>query len=607
MKVVSRHLTQQNPPKQEGELFMLAFFSSMTLFKNSKYSEFFRRFSEAFSKQINFSFLWFFIVFSSISTQESIAQEVPVLEKKVTISSQNERIDNLLKRLANDAGCVFSYSSSAIEVDRFYSGTFTDRPMREVLERIFEGGVEIKQKGVYVILTPKPPSPKDVVISGYVVDEQGQGIRDATVYDPITLQSSTTNEYGYFQFQVKNPAAENFELIVNKKDFSDTLLLEEKSSFQRILLKAENVKLDEFGKNIASSAKTFWAWTKKSVGFTNLENVPDTIHRDFQLSFVPFIGTNRKLSGSVINDYSFNILGGFSGGTNKAELAGLFNINKGDVKSVQLAGWFNQVGGKVSGLQMAGLINAALDSVNAVQAAGLVNFTTGNIKGAQLAGLINLGTKNLQGTQIAGIANYTHRDVKGAQISGILNVGRNVFGTQLGLFNYSDSISGAPIGLISFVRKGYHKIEIGADEMLPVNLSLRTGTRSFYNMLFAGIRPDQSDSVTWAFGYGVGTSPRLGNKTFLNIELSAEQLNKGNVLALNLVNRAYLGFDYQVKKGFGIYAGPTLNWRVYDSAYSDHPDLFTYSNPKILSENSLPLDNLANQLWVGFRGGIRFF
>ncbi len=128
-----------------------------------------------------------------------------------------------------------------------------------------------------------------------MVDEAGQGIRDATVYDPITLQSSTTDEFGYFQFEVKNPAAENFELIVNKKDFSDTLLLEEKSSFQKILLKAEDVKLDEFGKNLASSAKTFWAWTKNSVGFTNLENVRDTIHRDFQLSLIPFIGTNRKL------------------------------------------------------------------------------------------------------------------------------------------------------------------------------------------------------------------------------------------------------------------------------------------------------------------------
>lgn len=534
-------------------------------------------------------------------------QEIPVLERKVTISVQNERIDRILKRVSQDSGCVFSYSSSALDVSRIVSKSFNDRPLREVLEGVFEGQVQIKEKGVYVILTPKPSSPKEVVISGYVVDEAGRGIRDATIYEPITLHSSTTNEYGYFQFEIKNPAVENFELIVNKKNFSDTLLVEETSSFQKILLRAENIKLDEVGKDIANSAKTFWVWTKKSVGFRNLENVTDTIYRDFQLSFVPFIGTNRKLSGSVINDYSLNVLGGFSGGTNKAELGGLFNINQGDVKSVQLAGLFNQVGGKVKGLQMAGLANATWDSVNAIQAAGLVNFTTGNVKGAQLAGLMNLSTKNLQGTQAAGLVNYNHQEVQGAQISGILNVGRKITGSQIGLFNYSDSISGVAIGLISFVRKGYHKAEIGADEMLPINISLRTGTRSFYNMLFGGIRPEQADSTTWAFGYGVGTSPRLGNKTFLNIEVSAEQLNKGNVLAVNLINRAYLGFDYQMSKGFGLYAGPTLNWRVYDNSYTDHPDLFTYTRPKIRSEKTIPIDNLASQFWIGFRGGVRFF
>ena len=343
------------------------------------------------------------------------------------------------------------------------------------------------------------------------------------------------------------------------------------------------------------------------MGFTNLENVRDIIHRDFQLSLIPFIGTNRKLSGSVVNDYSVNLLGGFSGGTSKVELGGLFNINKGDVKSVQLAGLFNQVGGTVKGFQMAGLINSALDSVDAVQVAGLVNFTTGNVNGLQLAGLMNMTTANLQGTQVAGLVNYTHRDVAGAQVSGILNVARKVVGSQFGLFNYSDSIQGVPIGLISFVRQGYHKVEIGTDEVFPINISLRTGTRSFYNMLFAGIRPEQADSVTWAFGYGIGTSPKLGKKTFLNIELSSEQLVKGNVAALNLVNRVYLGGDFQIGKGIGIFAGPTLNYRVYDNSYTDHPKLFTNSGPTIQSEKFYAANDIASQLWWGFRAGVRFF
>lgn len=549
-------------------------------------------------KKLSLFLAGFFLVLGSV-----YSQTIPVLERRVTFSAQNERIDNLLKRLSQDARCVFSYSPSAIDVSRTFSGNFTDRPLREVLEVIFDGEVQLKPKGVYVILTPKPTSSKEMVVSGYVVDESGKGIRDATVYDPITLKSSTTDEFGYFQFEVKNPAADNFELIVNKKDFSDTLVLDNQgNSFQKILLKSEDL-----GKSIAEPMKNFWLWTKNSVGVTNLENVTDTIHRGFQMSLVPFVGTNRKISGSVINDYSLNVLGGFSGGTEKTEFGGLFNINKGDVKSVQIAGLFNQVGGHVKGFQMAGLVNATLDSVDGVQIAGLSNFTTGNVSGFQLAGLLNMTTESLKGTQIAGLANFTNRDVEGAQISGILNIGRTVMGTQVGLFNYADSVSGAPVGLISFVRKGYHKVEIGADEMMALNISLRTGTRSFYNMLFAGMRPEQADSTTWAFGYGIGFSPRLGKKTFLNIEFSSQQMNKGNVLALNLINRAYLGFDWQTTKGFGLYAGPSLNWRVYESDYTDHPDLFTYADPKILSEYTYPVENLAGQLWFGVRAGVRFF
>jgi hypothetical protein len=540
----------------------------------------------------------FFLIFGSI-----YSQTIPVLERKISFAAQNERIDNLLKQLAQEAGCVFSYSSSAIDVSRTFSGEFDDRPLREVLEVVFDGGVQLKQKGIYVILTPKPESSKDVTISGYVVDESGKGIRDATVYDPITLKSSTTDEYGYFQFDVKNPAAENFNLVVNKKDFTDTLVMDRSgNSFQKILLKTEGV-----GKSIAEPVKNFWLWTKNSVGVTNLENVSDTIHRDFQFSLIPFVGSNRKISGSVVNDYSFNLLGGFSGGTNKAELGGLFNINKGDVRFLQIGGLFNQVGGTVSGVQMAGLVNSTMGSVNAAQLAGLINFTTGNVNGMQMAGLMNLTTRSVRGAQLAGLINYAHRDVRGAQAAAILNIGRNVHGSQIGLLNYADSTSGAPFGLISIVRKGYHKLEIGADEVLPLNVALRTGTRSFYNILFAGMRPEQTDSITWAFGYGVGTSPRLGKKTFLNIEVSSEQLVKGNVEALNLINTAYLGFDWQVVKGFGLYAGPSLNWRLYDRSYTHHPEVFDYINPKIISEKTYSVENLSSQLWFGFRAGVRFF
>jgi hypothetical protein len=222
-----------------------------------------------------------------------------------------------------------------------------------------------------------------------------------------------------------------------------------------------------------------------------------------------------------------------------------------------------------------------------------------------LAGLANFTGKNTEGSQIAGLANFTANDIKGSQV-GSFNYARKVDSFQLGIFNYADSVSGVPVGLISFVRSGYHTVEFGVNEVLPFSLALRTGKREFYNILFAGIRPEINQDVTWAFGYGVGTSPRLGKKTFLNIEVSSEQLNKGNVQALNLINKLYVGGEYQVAKRMALFAGPTLNFRVFDDSFDGHPDLFTYSNPQIRNENSYP-ENISSQWWWGFRAGFRFF
>lgn len=347
----------------------------------------------------------------------------------------------------------------------------------------------------------------------------------------------------------------------------------------------------------------------------------DTTTVSMQFSFVPFVGTNGTNSGNVINDVSFNFLGGYSAGTRAFEMAGLFNINRGDMTGVQLAGLFNQVGGKVDGVQLAGLFNSNLQTVRGVQLAGLTNFTTGTVDGVQLAGLANFSPKSVKGVQLSGLANFSGKDLEGSQIAGLanftahdvrgsqvgsFNYARKVDGFQLGIINYADSMSGVPVGLISFVRSGYQTVEISANGVLPMNLALRTGKREFYNILFAGIRPELNEQPTWAFGYGVGTSPKLGRNVFLNIEASSEQLSKGRVEALNLVNRLYVGAEVQLSKKLAVFAGPTLNLRVFDVSFAGHPELFTYTNPQIRNENIYPED-ISSQWWWGFRAGFRIF
>lgn len=539
------------------------------------------------------------------------SQSVPLLEKRVSIQAQNERIDLFLKRLSGEVGCVFSYSSSAIDVSKNFSGSFTNQSTREVLEGVFQGSVLYKERGVYLILTPAPVSEKEVTISGYVVNEStGERVRNATIYNPITLRSSTTDEFGFFEFQVKNPAEEDFQLIVKKENYADTLVFakSKRSYFQNISLKIDPEKLLAWTKDSTGQTKDFWLWNKNSAGAKNIANMGDTIYRDFQLSLLPFLGTNRKLSGSVVNDWSVNVLGGYSGGTKKAEIGGLFNIDRGEVGKFQAAGLFNYNGGLVRGFQAAGLANVNLDSSKAFHAAGLANLVAGNLEGAQVAGVVNISTGSTTGAQVAGVANYTHQDVTGTQVSAVLNVGRKVTGSQIALLNYADSISdGVPVGLISFVRTGYHVVELSSNEVLPMSLALRTGTRPFYNLLFAGIRPESTGPTTWSFGYGIGTSPRLGKKLYLNIDFSSEQLNQGTVSALNLINRANLALEYQVARKVAVFAGPTINYRVYEADYLFHPDLFTGYFPKFLKERVQTDSQIGEQVWWGFKAGIRFF
>lgn len=81
----------------------------------------------------------------------------------------------------------------------------------------------------------------------------------------------------------------------------------------------------------------------------NAQNVNDSLNRKFQLSILPFLGTNRLLSGSIKNDYSVNILMGYSGGVRKLEVGGIVNGVRQNMKGLQVAGVGNIVGGIVAG------------------------------------------------------------------------------------------------------------------------------------------------------------------------------------------------------------------------------------------------------------------
>jgi hypothetical protein len=225
--------------------------------------------------------------------------------------------------------------------------------------------------------------------------------------------------------------------------------------------------------------------------------------------------------------------------------------------------------------------------------------------GAQVAGLINFSTKKHRGAQVAGLMNINTGRLYGSQVAGLLNIGNKIKGSQVGLLNIADSVSGVPFGLLSFVGKGYHKIEIAADEVMPLHASFRTGVNRLYNIFTAGVRPSSADTVSWMFGYGLGTAPKITKWLSLNIDATSNQLVKGNVEELNLLNKIYVGFDFKLAKQLSLAAGITYNFRIYDSNFTQHAKAFDYYTPTFLDEGKLS-NNTSYQSWLGAKIGIRF-
>ena len=596
-----------------------------------------------------------------LAAAESFDDPIPLLERTITISFEQERLEVALKKISTQAGFTFSYNSRIIDRNKIISERFAGKTVREVLDQIFGGAIQYKARGRYVILTKAPvDEAKDRVLTGYVVDEStGKRLQNVSVYDPVSLSSTVTDSYGYFELKVDQPSAEEIKLAVRKLNYTDTLIAVnlDRRQLINIQMREHADKVNALADSVRQKLKRFWQTKVRSPQAANMENIQDTLYREFQFSVFPFVGTNHKLSGNVINDYSLNLYGGYSLGLRKLEFGGLFNLVRSDVTGAQFAGIFNAVGGKVKFIQLAGIFNMNRDSVNGYQFAGMVNLngnstskfsgagllnvtlrdsratqiaglgnvTIGRQEGPHVAGLFNFSNKDsriaqvagltnvtigdFKGAQVSGLLNFTLRALEGAQVSGLLNYATRIRGAQVGIINATDSIYGVPIGLLSFVLKGYHKIEVSADEIFYTNVAFRTGVRQFYNILTAGAKPNtfDDDETYWTFGYGIGTAPKLSRTLSLNVDLTANQVVYGrqSIEAINMINKLYLGLDFQFVKNFGVTLGVTLNGYITDTTYDKYQPLFTDYKPRIISDKTYSND-INMKMWWGGKIGLRF-
>lgn len=578
----------------------------------------------------------------------------PLLEKQISFQVQNKTIEEVLNTISQQHGFNFSYSTSAFNAQRTISLKVENKSVQEVLFEIFEGAVTAKEKGNYIILTKSKQisstsqKQEPLIINGYVVDAGDDSkIADVSVYDKASMLSVLTDRYGFFSLRVDKPLSETL-IHINKAEYLDTVLtfsssgqhfvniaIRKKISAMTPVEPVSNITETTFQQEIdAANIETEIAAEEPAKFKLNIRlpkfnkqqrvneaNIQDTLYRTFQVSLVPFLGTNRKLSGHVINKYSLNILGGYSMGNTALEFGGLANLNRAVVSSVQIGGLLNLNEGETHAMQMAGLVNLQGDEATGAHVAGLLNFTSGaangfrlaglsnfstrSSKGVSVAGLTNIQNKDYEGTQVAGLFNFTSKEMKGAQVAPF-NYAKKMKGVQVGVINVADSASHVPVGFLTVVFKGYHKADVYTDEVITYNLALRTGVYPFHNILLAGLTPGERDKFLWTFGYGIGSSTNPQKRLRLYADLTAQQISQRDFTpAINLINKAHLGFDIKINNVMSFILGATYNYQITRSDFDSYPELFSYYTPTYLHE--FTSGTITRRSWIGFKVGLRFF
>ncbi len=612
------------------------------------------------------------IIFTFLVILCTSALKAQVLtETKVSLDYKDQSVQSVLRQLDRLEEVKLAYSPDILP-DQTVSGDYENASLQKVLRDILGPQYSYKVRGSYVIIQKAPgeEAKKKVQFTGAITDaETGETIPGVTIYEVNKLDATISDESGHFDLTVSSKT-DYVTFAISQEDYMDTLIMvkDVRELDQKITLirrskpKKDTTVTQRIGIETKKLVKFFTTFETRQ----NVRNVSLEEERLIQISFIPMIGTNGKLSGRVTNKVSLNVIAGYSRGVNGVELGGFYNIDRERMKGVQMAGFGNAVGGVTSGVQMAGFINTnkgytsgfqaagfgnlVADEVHGLQMGGFFNINTRKMDGAQLAGFVNINNRETSGFQAAGFTNITtetkavqlagfgnlatkessgfqmagftnvSRDYKGSQMAGFmnvsgdmdgfqaaafLNVSNNLKGVQLGVVNIADTVeSGAMIGLVNIARNG--KLEFGVEhnDFMDASLTFRSGTSSFYSILSGGMQ--LTDQKLWSYGIGFGSEFKVYKNVFSAIELSAHTLDdlEDQREEMNLLNRLGWNFGYRFGKHLSISGGPVLNLYI-SQMYNADTDAYGFDWGQSPFYEEIQGDT-ALSMWIGYAASIRF-
>lgn len=614
-----------------------------------------------FTKIIFVLFLFVVFVGSNALSQENY------LNKKITISISKQKLKNVLNTIGTKAGFEFSYNVELYNFDSIVSINAENKSVKKILDKLFDNKIEYKIVGRHIVLlnnneikkVEKEHKALSYEITGYIIDsETGKKVRNATIYDIDGESFSSTNENGYYTIDI--PTDKEFRgLSYCKRGYLDTVII-----IKPIDYKSLNIELiPKYPEVEKMPLKTLEEDTNKLKGepivnflvnsesIDNIDNIEIYEKRIGQVSIIPFTGTNREISGAIVNNLSLNVFAGYADGVDGVEVGSFVNIDRSYVNGVQVAGFANIVGkytrgvqiagfsnkntGSIKGVQIAGFNNIVLDTITGVQIAGFSNVLKGKMKGLQIAGFSNHTTQDVDGVQIAGFSNTTPKDVvsmqlsgfanvcknvnglqvagfanvtgtarKGLQLSGFINLAKELRACQIGVVNICDTSTGFSFGLISHIQKGYRAVEIYANEVFYSNFSYKSGTRTFHNIYTFGFDPTNPN--LWHAGLGFGSVANLGKRLAINFDASVSFVHEDLISEpdLNLLNRFNAALEIKLFKHLSFFAGPSFVLQVSEIANPLTGEL--YSNIALNPFYEKSATHSKVQMWTGAKLALKF-
>ena len=532
------------------------------------------------------------------------------LEKKINLIPIDEDLNlkQVLDTLSSKNDFYFSYESSLLDLKQElknpdYSGT-----IRNFLEAEIGDQYEFKELPGYIIIRYAPEKLdldaemetrlRRVTIKGYITNIRTQeGVSQASIYDKNSLASTLTDENGYFKLKYKKDNA-SIWLTLSKENYRDTTFLllptvdivadQENKRFRYLPGDSTTQSIEE-----SFMGRMFIGFRQRLQGI----NVGSFFAESpFQMSLIPGVSSKGIFNSQTISNFSLNLIGGYTAGIEGLEIAGIFNINKRDVKSVQVAGIFNIVGGSSSGFQVGGIYNKVYKNVNGLQVGGIYNHVNGHVNGLQIGGIYNhvadsvdaqIGgianhARNSSIFQIAGIVNHSS-DQAGFQLAGITNTAENVNHQISGIFNRAKTVNGFqfalinsaesnnyPIGLLNFIKNGEKNLTFAIDESGFTHFGFRSGGGKMYGIFGLAYQLREVDTP-YALEVGMGIHLVPDHRFSLDTEFVA--LTASDFIAVNNHIQSFrLLPGLNLGDHFRLFAGPSLNFAFLDPGQENFTD-----------------------------------